>query len=70
MIFVIILMAGIALMEGPPLLRGKNKRHIISYAVIYAFTLAISLLLAAGKELPSPMIILDKLFKSIGLSYK
>lgn len=70
MILMLILMAGIAIIEVPPLLREKNKRHIISYAVLYIFTSTVVLLLAAGKKLPSPLIYLDKLFHSIGISYK
>ena len=60
----------IALIDLPPLIRKKQRRTLIIYALIFFVALGTSLLYAAGAKLPSPLLSLNQFMKEVlHLSY-
>lgn len=53
-VLILMLYGGIALIEIPPLRKQKDKRKLILYTVLLAFSASISVLIGIGIELPSP----------------
>ncbi len=71
MIRAILIMIIIGLADVVPMVKAKTKdlRTIISYAALYVLAFTLVLLLVAGVQLPSPMLILGEFMQTIGLSY-
>lgn len=59
----------IALIDFAPLLRRRNKHAMAAFLVLFAMALALSVLQVLHVAVPSSMLVLDKLLKSIGLAY-
>jgi len=68
-ILVIVGFLALALVEIPSLARQKKRRDLIIVASMLGVSLTLSLLLAAGVKLPSPMHLLHSFLESIGLIY-
>ncbi|HBC25847.1 MAG TPA: hypothetical protein DC013_00385 [Ruminococcaceae bacterium] len=69
MIFLIFIFLAILGIDLPPLIRSRNRREIVVYSLVYLFALALCFLYAAGVEIPSPVMVLGDMMKSVGISY-
>ena len=71
MITAVFILVILALKDMLPLFKEKEKKikDIISCVAIFILTLIFTVLVTSGVKIPSPMLLLDKLFKSVGLSY-
>lgn len=69
MAVVLIGFAAIALKDLIPLVRQRSKRGILAFLLLFLPALALSVLQAAGIEVPSFMALLGSAVKAMGLSY-
>jgi uncharacterized membrane protein YoaK (UPF0700 family) len=69
MIYVLLIIAVIALINLRPLFKNGPKRDAIILSVFFAGVLAICMLTAAEVAIPSPMVAIGDLFRGIGLAY-
>jgi len=69
MIVLLLTFLGIALFDFVPLLRHRQKTAIAAFLMLFIPALVISLLLVKNIPVPSVMMMLGDLFKSIGLTY-
>lgn len=69
MIFIAVIFLYIALRDLLPLFREKKMRELALVGALFVFALAYSILQYRRFPIPSPMLLLDSLFKSVGLSY-
>lgn len=60
---------GIILFDFLPLWKKKEDPEIITFVVFFLLTLVVAFFVFNNLELPSPLLILDKWLKGIGLSY-
>lgn len=67
--YLIVVLAVVLLIDLPPLVKNKKPRELIVFLVIFVLTTALSVLLVLDIPVPSPMLVLDDLLKSVGLSY-
>ncbi len=59
----------VALIDLPPLLRRRDKRAVAAFLFLFGAALALSILQRLGVEIPSMMLLFDRMYKSIGLAY-
>lgn len=52
-----------------PLIKKKQKGEIITFSVFFVLSLVIVILILQEIEIPSIMLLLDEVLKSVGLSY-
>ncbi len=69
MIYLILVFAAIFYASLRPIWKRKQKRDLIWVGILYLFTLAVCILVAAGVNLPSSSMALADLMKSIGFHY-
>lgn len=62
-ILVAAVMLGIALYEGPPLIRHGHKREATIFFIVWTVALVYACLVAAGLALPNPKDAIDWLFR-------
>lgn len=70
MIFIILILIIVFIIDIVPLFKEKKKKDFILCAMLFVISLTIITLMNAGVKVPSPMLALHKLFKSLGLAYK
>lgn len=59
----------IAFLDLAPLLRRHNKRAVAAFLFLFCIALSLAILQALGVKVPSTMMTLDALCKSVGLAY-
>jgi len=59
----------IALIDLIPMFRQHSKNQIIAFFTFFCPAFAIALLVQLNIEVPSLLLLLDGLFKAVGLSY-
>lgn len=59
----------IALIDLPALVRRRDKRAIVAFLLLFGAALALSILQNLDVEVPSMMLLFDRMYKSIGLAY-
>jgi hypothetical protein len=69
MAYVVAAFVIIALIDFPPLARKKKTRELVALGVLFAAAFVFAALEVLQVPVPSPMLLLDSLFKSMGLSY-
>ncbi len=70
-IFLIIVFAIIALINVPPLIREKQWRELTVYSGFFALAVTLSMLLALGVDIPSPIKGVQYIIKDVlHLNYK
>lgn len=67
--FVVLAFAAIAVLDVSKLIKGKQTRTLWIYAAFFTCVLTLAILQGAGVKIPSPMVLINKLLKSIHLSY-
>ncbi|MGI6150345.1 MAG: hypothetical protein ACOYIR_00090 [Christensenellales bacterium] len=69
MLVLLSVFAAIALFDLAPLIQQKQRTVIAAFLVLFVLALGISILLMMDIEVPSAMLFLEDVLKSIGLSY-
>ncbi len=69
MTVVVVCFVLILLIDLIPLLRRRPKRGILAFLLLWLPALTLAVLYAIGVKVPSTMLVLGELLKSIGLSY-
>lgn len=69
MIFLIFIFLAILGIDLPPLIRNRNRREIVIYSLVYLFALVLCFLYASGVRIPSLVMVLGDMMKSVGISY-
>ncbi|PID14965.1 hypothetical protein CSV63_09190 [Sporosarcina sp. P34] len=59
---ILLIAAAIAWFEVPSLLEKKHKKELLAFSIFLTIGVALSIVLAFGKTLPSPMELLTFLF--------
>lgn len=68
-LYLIIIFAIILLINLPPMVKKKDIKMMIIYGCFFTVAFTLSILLTLGVSITSPLVIADKLFKYIHLSY-
>lgn len=69
MVFLLIALAIVAGIDLIPLIRQRSKRGILAFLLLFLPALTLGILQAGGVEVPSVMLGLGKVVRSLGLNY-
>lgn len=59
----------IVLIDFIPLVKNRDKKAITWFVIMFVSTFTLCILIMNGVEIPSLMLLAEKLIKAIGLSY-
>ena len=59
----------VALIDLPPLLKRRDKRAVAAFLFLFGVALTLAVLQSLDVEVPSMMLLFDRMYKSIGLAY-
>jgi hypothetical protein len=68
-LFVVISFAVIVLIDFIPIIKARSRRTTVAFLIVFIPALTVSVLIALKVRVPSILLVLDKAFKSIGISY-
>ena len=69
MLLLIIAFLIILAIDLPSLIREKNKRELILYSIFFVLVACFAVLKLIGVEIPSHLVIMEKVMTSIGWTY-